>query len=194
MKRVKSDLQRAVVMLVMALLQLVCAAAGSPLRPLDAADLLPALDAGGVHVRAEQIEILAAVRLDAAALELNALVALPGQSAAARLRCKEPAHCVPFYAVVNFAGRKEQQQALSGWRAARATTRVHVARKARVAWLVASGQPATLVIEGRQMRATTRVICLERGQLGQTVRALAADHKTIMTGVVVAPGMLKAAL
>lgn len=59
--------------------------------------------------------------------------------------------------------------------------------------LAQAGRPATLLLEGDGMRIKLQVVCLDRGRLGQTVRARDSVGRKVYVAEVAGPGLLTAA-
>jgi Chaperone for flagella basal body P-ring formation len=64
-------------------------------------------------------------------------------------------------------------------------------RKVRPPTLAVAGRPATLIILGHNLRITTTVIPLQPGTKGQCIRVRDASSARVMTGEVVAEGLLQ---
>jgi len=60
--------------------------------------------------------------------------------------------------------------------------------------VIRTGQRATIVLQGENLRATTSVICLQNGQRGESIRVSSLDRKRIMVGEIVGPGLLHGTL
>lgn len=154
-----------------------------------------ALAARAISVQPEQVEFLAAVKSNQAEPELEvAHLQAAGRGALlARIRCREAGACLPFLVVVHFSNSQEAPAMLERQHASEIQPR-RTNTPTRPAWIVKSGQTATFVLEGKEMRATTPVICLQNGRQGESIRVSSLDRKRIMVGEIVGPGLLHGTL
>ena len=154
-----------------------------------------ALAKGGISIQRGQVEFLAPVKSSRPdpALEIERLQRTSRDSVLARVRCHEAGECLPFLVVLHLVrgqdppGIAERAPATQGQ--LRTTGSPH-----RPNWTVKIGQTATLVMQGRDVRATTPVICLQNGRQGESIRVSSLDRKRIMVGEIVGPGLLRGAL
>lgn len=154
-----------------------------------------ALVARGISVQPSQVEFLAAVKSNhpQPALEIQHLQATTEHSLLARVRCREAGECLPFYVIVHLFDR-QQSQVLEHLPTPVSPTQALRAAAPRPDWVVRTGESATFVLEGKDFRATAPVICLQNGKQGETIRVSSLDHKRIMVGEIVGPGLLHGAL
>jgi hypothetical protein len=154
-----------------------------------------ALVARGIPVQPDQVEFLAPIKSSRPdpALEIERLQAGSRDSVLARIRCRNAGECLPFYIVLHPSGKQDAQEMIELLHATAGP--IHAAGSAvRPNWAVRSGERATFVLQGRDFRASTPVICLENGRQGESIRARSLDRKRIMVGEVVGPGLLRGAL
>lgn len=111
----------------------------------------------------------------------------------ARFHCRKPGECLPFYVVLHLSGTQDAQAMLAR-SLATAPPVSAVSHVVRPKWVVRSGQRATFVLQGKEMRATTLVICLQDGRQGESIRVSSLDRSRMMVGEVVGPGLLHGAL
>jgi len=176
------------------------AGAAQPVSPeawfsVDADRVAAALAARGIPVQPGQVEFLASVRSSRPepALAIERLQRAGRDSMLARIRCRDAGQCVPFYVVLHLSGRQDAQAMVE--RMYPAASPAHAAvGVVRPNWVVRTGQRATLVLQGGNLRATTPVICLENGRQGESIRVSSLDRRRFMVGEIVGPGLLHGAL
>ena len=176
-----------------------CACAAQPVSPgmpdrVGADRVAAALAARGLSLQPEQVEFLASVKSSRPdpALQIERLQAA-GDSVLARIRCRDAGECLPFYVVLHLTG-KQDMQAMLKLMPATGSPVPAATHPSRPQWVVRSGQRATFVLLGKELRATTPVICLENGRQGESIRVSSLDRKRIMVGEIVGPGLLRGAL
>lgn len=154
-----------------------------------------ALAARGLSVAPSQVEFLASVRSirPNPALEIEHLQAAGQRSLLVRVRCRETADCLPFFVVVHLSDRQDVEAMLERMPA---TARLQPAasRPSRPNWMLRQGETAMFVLENKDLRASAPVICLQNGRQGDSIRVSSLDHKRIMIGEIVGPGLLRAYL
>ncbi len=154
-----------------------------------------ALGARGISIQPDQVEFLASVKSSRPdpALEIERLQTANQESVLARIHCRKPGECLPFYVVLHLSGTQDAQAMLA--RSLASARPVSAAsHTVRPQWVVRSGQRATFVLQGKDMRATTLVICLQDGRQGESIRVSSLDRSRMMVGEVVGPGLLRGAL
>jgi len=165
------------------------------LHRVSAIGVAAALAAYGVAVRPDRVEFLAPVNSihPEPALEIERLQAKSPDSALARIRCRDTRDCLPFYVMLHFADDRQALMLIEHVHPA--SNQVHTAPWAeRPDWVLRRGQKAIFVLQGRNVRATTPVICLENGRQGQSIRVSSLDGKRFMVGEIVGPGLLHGVL
>ncbi len=111
-------------------------------------------------------------------------------------------HCLDRSLCGSFLVRAEMPpSAADDWRtklrpeAAAAQRRKMSAADARTgAALVERGKPATLILEGANLRISLLVTCLERGALSQQIRVFDASNRRVYRAAVVGAALLRATL
>jgi hypothetical protein len=150
----------------------------------------------GIPIQPGQVEFLVSVKSSQLkpALEIDRLQQA-GDTLLARIHCRQVGECLPFYVVLHPSDR-QNAGAMVERSAATATTRPVpiVSHMARPKWVVRSGQRATFVLQGKDLRATTPVICLQDGRQGESIRVSSLDGKRTLVGEIVGPGLLRGAL
>jgi len=154
-----------------------------------------ALAARGLSVAPSQVEFLASVRSirPNPALEIEHLQAAGQRSLLVRVRCRETAECLPFFVVVHLSD-KQELQAMLKQTPATASLLPAASKPSRPSWMVRQGETAMFVLENKDLRASAPVICLQNGRQGDSIRVSSLDHKRIMIGEIVGPGLLHAYL
>ena len=149
----------------------------------------------GIAVTAEQVSLPTPVpvRHEGTAIEILSIAAMDRAHSRIRLRCRETAECLPFYAVLQgtFPAVSQrgirQQERLPGSR--------EVTRPASDGpWLVRSGERATLLLEGIHVHIHLPVICLNNGRAGNMIQVATTDHKRIYRAQVSGAGLVKGGL
>jgi hypothetical protein len=169
--------------------------------PSDASDqnqvsslrIAQAIRRAGVTVEPDQIQLLFRAQPMApdAKLEVVHIVKLRADVMRAEMRCRDRRECMPFYVLLHDTPAERSEETASNRFATDFAQASAVKIKER---LIRTGDPATLILEDRNMRITLRVICLENGARGERVRVSSTDHKRIYQAEVIDPGLLKSAL
>ncbi len=158
---------------------------------ITAEQIAEALRASGVRATTQEIEPLCTVT----AAKLNprlkvvSVEPLDGISVKARLQCERTSICLPFYVVLRWQTRDGLRESMSAWRPSAGARHTQPEEM-----LVRTGNPATLVFEGRNMRMTLPVTCLQNGARGQRVRVISKDRKKIYMARVTGLGMVSSVL
>lgn len=192
---------RVVLMAIMGLFVLMASACAanlvSPAMPyLVRADrVADTLAARGISVQPGQLEFLASVKSSRRypELEIEHLQATGRGSVLARIRCREAGVCLPFLVVLHLTARQHPEAILERLPATKVQF-LPAGNQHRPNWMVKTGQTATLVMQGKDVRATTPVICLQNGRRGESIRVSSLDRKRTMVGEIVGPGLLQGAL
>jgi len=176
------------------------AGAAQPVSPeiwyhVGADRVAAALAARGIPVQPGQVEFLASVRSrrPEPALEIERLQRASRDSILARIHCRTPGECLPFYVVLHFSGKQDAPAMIERMYPVASPARA-ASNPVRPNWVVRTGQRATIVLQGENLRATTSVICLQNGQRGESIRVSSLDRKRIMVGEIVGPGLLHGTL
>ena len=157
--------------------------------------VVDALAARGISVQRDQLEFLASVKSSRPdpGLEIERLQATSRDFVLARVRCREAGECLPFLVVLHLTARQYSRAILQPLPPAQGQLRT-TGNPHRPNWMVKTGQTATLVMQGKDVRATTPVICLQNGRRGESIRVSSLDRKRIMVGEIVGSGLLRGAL
>lgn len=170
-------------------------APGGMLYRVSESRVAAALASRDISVQPDQVEFLASVKSNhpEPELEIEHLQTAGRRALLARIRCREAGECLPFLVVVHFSNSQDAQAMLEGQHAGEVPPR-RTGNPPRPVWIVRTGQQATFVLEGKDMRATTPVICLQNGRKGESIRVSSVDRKRIMVGEIVGPGLLHGTL
>jgi hypothetical protein len=163
-----------------------------PLSPLQIASVLATR---GITVLPSQIEWLTEVRANRPdpELEVIAVDAWGKRQAKVRLRCRQSQECLPFYVLINWPSQSAAQTVIHGLSIARPhSSASHTPQREPLS--VRTGEVATLVIDGDQIRMQMPVICLSNGSVGKRIRVSSLDHKRIFRAEVVGVKLLKGAI
>jgi hypothetical protein len=154
-----------------------------------------ALAAREIPVQPGQVEFLASVRSKRPEppLEIERLQTASRDSVLARIHCRNAGECLPFYVVLHLSGEQDAQAMIGRIHPTASPVRA-ASNPVRPQWVVRTGQTATIVLQGENLRATTPVICLQNGRQGESIRVSSLDRKRIMVGEIIGPGLLRGAL
>jgi hypothetical protein len=157
--------------------------------------VVAALSASGIMVDLGQVELPSPVpsRSLNPALAVSTLMTMDAYHSKVKLRCQGPGECLPFYAMVTWPTEGDSASARERFSNSRPRSEAAHPR-VREPFLVRVGDPATLVLEGRNVRIQLPVICLSNGSAGRSIRVTTADRKRIYRAEVVAAGVLKGGL
>jgi len=163
--------------------------------PISPDQVAEAIVAAGVPVGAAQVRFLSEVSAlgqDADVRVMN-IARWLGNEWKVELRCQDHRACLPFYVLIQpeSAAAFDAMSAL----ARRGTAmRRDVSRLATPQILMRNGDRATLLFEKPTVRITMPVICLQNGNLGQTIRVESTDHTQFFKAEIVKSGLLKVSL
>jgi hypothetical protein len=150
--------------------------------------VVDALALAGVMVAPDQIEFLSGIRSakESASIQVVSTSNSSAGMVKVKLRCQDNHECLPFYVLVHSLDKLNVGSArLKTVSAAETDVPQNIIR---------GGEHATLILESPDSRMSLPVICLQSGNVGQTIRVASPDHRQLFDAVVVAPGMLKGSL
>ncbi len=166
------------------------ALAASARYPISKQQVAAAVSDMGVEVAPEQVTFLADVVASTGAprLTVQSMQRWGNQKMVARLQCESSDQCLPFFVSLKMSpGTEASSKPVPTYAPAVATP---VAKR----YVVKSGTPATLMLEGQRVHIRLAVICLESGAAGQTIRVTDRDHKIFFHAQVVDGGLLQGRL
>jgi hypothetical protein len=162
---------------------------------LTAGQIADTLSGKGMQVADRQVSLLANVVASEPHPLLDVLSVEPlgdrwnGQHAEQRslvkLACHMPGMCLPFYAIVSWAG------GTAGSAAGSSSIAGNVALKPRATVTMRAGTHATLVMDDDRAHIQIAVVSLESGAVGHRIRVASPDHKQFYIGEVVSANLLK---
>jgi Chaperone for flagella basal body P-ring formation len=152
-----------------------------------------ALEAANVPLQSAQIQLLAVpvLKNPFAALAVAGITRRDAESAVVRIRCRNGGDCLPFYVLLHWQRPMERQAAFDELNS---PARISMASLIPAKPLVRAGQRATMLIQNKEMRLATPIICLQSGGRGQTIRVSSLDHRRVVFAEVVEPGIVKGSL
>lgn len=168
------------------------AAAASARTAITTSQIAAAINSAGMQISARQVMLLTNVvaASDTPALKVQSMERWGDHQLKVRLGCSSQAECIPFIVGVRDADLKAKQLASSY---SDRSSDAHAKRDPK-SFVVRSGTPATLLLEGERIHIQLSVVCLESGAPGQTIRVASKDHKQIYTAEIVDGSILKARL
>ena len=168
------------------------AVAASARNAITTSQIAAAINSAGMQISARQVMLLTDVVAagDAPVLKVQSMERWGDHQLKVRLSCSSQAECIPFFVGVRDADLKTSQLASSD------SDRSADARVKRdpKSFVVRSGTPATLLLDGQRIHIQLSVICLEGGAPGQTIRVASKDHRQTYTAEIVDGSVLKARL
>jgi hypothetical protein len=162
----------------------------SPRYPISKQQVAAAVSNMGVDVAPEQVTLLADVVATTGAprLTVRSMQRWGNQKMVARLECESSDQCLPFLVSLKMnPGEDTGSVPPQGYVPI-------VSTSAAKHFVVKSGTPATLMLEGQRVHIRLNVICLESGATGQTIRVTDRDHKVVYHAQVVDGGLLQGRL
>jgi hypothetical protein len=154
-----------------------------------------AIVAAGVPVTAAQVRFLSEVSAlgQEADVRVMNVAKWLGNRWKVELRCHDHRACLPFYVLVE-PGTSAAFDAMSALARRGTAMSRDVSRISTPQILMRNGDRATLLFEKPTVRITMPVICLQNGNLGQTIRVESTDHKQFFKAEIVESGLLKVSL
>jgi|SRR5579863_2942080 hypothetical protein len=158
--------------------------------PISKEQVAAAVNRLGMPVAPEQITLLADVvaSTNAPRLTVRSIEPWGEHRMTARIECGSSDQCLPFFVSLNTGSDTASEAA-----AAAAQSYLPAANLPKH-FVVKSGTPATLLLDGDRVHIRLSVICLESGAPGQTIRVTDREHKMVFHAQVVDGGLLKGRL
>lgn len=167
-------------------------AVGQPVRgkrfPISSEQVAGALRSGGLDIDAEHITHMPNVTAaeESPQLSIVRVVPVDSEEVAVRLACRDASICLPFLVFVR-ARRSEAER----FRSTTASPPQVKVASASTHPLMRAGESVTFLIESDDVRITMNVVCLQAGQVGDTIRVATTDRKLVYRAQVIAPGIVK---
>jgi hypothetical protein len=149
---------------------------------ITAEEVATAINAAGMKVSADQVELLTDVVAtnSAPALKVESMERWGDHGMKFRLDCVKAKECLPFYVAVQWS----QAKATSSVSAEHSSSAFFAANPDSNSFVVRTGSPAVLLLDGDHIHIRLPVVCLENGALGQTIRVASKDHRQTYTAEV----------
>jgi hypothetical protein len=167
------------------------AAAASAQNPIAREQIAAALSSAGMNATPEQVVLLTNVvaTTRAPALKVESAELWSDHRIKVRLSCVRSEECLPFFVAVR--GNQPQPAAVIADASPAASL---PAKPVPDALVIRSGGRATLLIEGDHIHIQLPVICLQNGEVGQTIRVTSLDHHQTYAAQVDENGTLRGRL
>lgn len=172
------------------------AAAAPGRHSITAAEVADAMNGIGLRISPDRITFLSNVvsTTSTPILQVKSIELADGHRATARLACEQPAECVPFLVGLRLVPNSDAPASPPASPAIPASVPAEPAGSAPQRPAVTSGSKAILLLVGEHMQIRLPVICLQSGNVGQTIRVASPDHRQTYTAQVVQGGFLRGAL
>jgi Chaperone for flagella basal body P-ring formation len=169
--------------------------ASNPRFPISSEQVAAAIVAAGVPVSTVQVRFLSQVSAlgQDSGVEVMNMAKWSHDIWKVELRCQDRRACLPFYVLVD-AGHSPAFDLISALGNRGRTARRDLFGIPRPQILMRNGDRATLLFENPSVRITIPVICLQNGNLGQTIRVESTDRKQFFQAEIVKSGLLKVSL
>ena len=167
------------------------AAAPAQERPaITRAQVAAAISAAGMPVSADQVALLTEVTATKAspALVVESIEPWGSDRMKVRVSCAASEQCLPFFVSVR-RNVGDASQPADG--SSIAIPRASIDPKT---FVVRSGAPATLLLDGAHVHIRIAVVCLENGAPGQTIRVASRDRRQTYLAKVVDQAVVRASL
>jgi hypothetical protein len=163
------------------------AAAAAGRNAITTEQVAAALGGAGMRISPQQVVLLSNVvaTTSAPALRVESMERWGDDRMKVRMNCASQ-ECLPFFVAVNLG--KDDLAAGPG------QPPLSTARIDPSSYVVRSGSPAVLLLEGDHMHIRVSVICLENGAPGQIIRVATKDHRQTFTAQVATRDVLKGGL
>ena len=168
-------------------------AAAAPVRDvITAAQVAAAISGAGMQISARQVTLLTdVVSTDSAPiLKVQSMQPWGNHQIKVRMSCARQEECLPFFVAVRDNDQNVLQRVSEDSRGPSPAR----SRPDPKSFVVRSGTPVTLLIDGERIHIKLSVICLENGAPGQTIRASSMDHKQTYSAEVVDGTLLRGRL
>ena len=168
-------------------------AVAAPVRDvITAAQVAAAISGAGMQISARQVTLLTdVVSTDSAPiLKVQSMQPWGNHQIKVRMSCARQEECLPFFVAVRDNDQNVLQRVSEDSRGPSPAR----SRPDPKSFVVRSGTPVTLLIDGERIHIKLSVICIENGAPGQTIRASSMDHKQTYSAEVVDGTLLRGRL
>lgn len=158
------------------------AVAASSRVPITTEQVAAAINGAGMRVSADQIVLLADVMSsnNAPRLKVESMERWGDHQMKFRLDCIKTEECLPFFVAVRWS----QAESVPPVFADHSSTAISQTKPGSNSFIVRSGTPAILLLDGDHIHIQLPVVCLENGATGQTIRVASPDHRQTYTAQV----------
>jgi hypothetical protein len=162
--------------------------------PITKAEIADAISCAGMTISAEQVTLLTDVvaRTSTPALKVQSMEPWGDHRMRVRLDCVTSEECLPFYVAVRWSQENAVQPVSIA--SSRSSTEISRGRPDPNSFVVRSGAPAVLLLDGNHVHIQIAVICLENGVTGQTIRVSSKDHRQTYAAEIFDGGVLRGRL
>jgi len=161
---------------------------------ITTAQVAAAISGAGMQTSAQQVTMLTNVvaTTNVPALKVQSMERWGDRGMKVRMSCANPEECLPFFVAVrgNDANAAQSFSANSD----RSSNAIARPKHDPKSFVVRSGTPVTLLIDGDRIHIKLSVVCLENGEPGQTIRVASKDHKQTYLAEVVDGSLLRGRL
>jgi hypothetical protein len=168
------------------------AAAVAAANAITAEQVAAAITNAGMTTSADRVALLTNVvaSTSAPALKVDSLEQWGDRGIKVRLSCVKPEECLPFFVAV----RGSQAQAASPTPVGRSSPATLPAKSDSTVFTVRAGARETLLLDGGHVHIQISVVCLESGEIGQTIRVASLDRQHTYTAQVGSDKILRGSL
>jgi hypothetical protein len=169
-------------------------AAAAPGRvAITAQQVAFAMSSVGMQVSPDQVQLLSDVVASTASpmLKVQSMEQWGTHRMKVRMNCARPEQCLPFVVAVSWDAVQTRSSFVPE------TTPLNQGPALKIGaadYVVRSGAPATLLLDGPRIHIRLSVICLENGAPGQVIRVSSPDRKQLYTAQVVDGSILRGSL
>jgi hypothetical protein len=165
-----------------------CAGGEAGHSSVTQAQVAAAISDSGTPVTADQVTLLTNVTAttNAPSLKVDSVQGWGDRQLRIRMSCASPQECLPFYVAVGVG--EDASRSLAAFNRSPAAT------STASTVVVRNGSPATLLINQGRVHIQLRVVCLESGSVGQTIRVEDKINKMIYLAQIVDKSQLRGGL
>jgi hypothetical protein len=176
-----------------------CAAMALPAAASGRNVITPAQIAGavsdfGMRVSADQVTLMSDVvaMTGSPTLVVHSMEPWGDHRMKVRLGCVTSEECLPFFVAVRLSPENAAQPVPAAL--GRPSTVTLRTRPDPNSFVLRSGSQAVLLLDGEHIHIRLKVVCLENGAPGQTIRVASKDHRQTYTALVVDSTVVRGSL
>jgi hypothetical protein len=166
--------------------------------PLAERDVMLAMQQRGLPLEGLQLRPAAAITSSVASPDLDIRSLTPSGRRTAQLvvACRNSSECLPFYVSAAWSADVNTAEMHARFDPPTASARKATAAASKTAaeeetQALRPGSPALLLLEGERVHVRMRVVCVEAGDPGASVRVTTPDRKQAYQAEVIGPGVVK---